>query len=100
MAAYQEHALAVVAALRDLDGIDVVPDPPDAEMFHLLLHRDAAALSSAALKLAREDGIWTFHRPGGTDVPNVHRWEIEVGAATLEWPPAEARGLVERLPHD
>lgn len=93
----QAHALALADILRDLEGVDVVPDPPHTPMFHLLLHREGGALADAALRLAREEGIWTLYPPVETDVPGVHRWEIEVGEATLGWSPAEFRSVVERL---
>jgi threonine aldolase len=100
MAVYQRHALAIADALRDLPDAQVVPDPPHTPMFHLLLRRETEALSDAALRLAHEEGTWTFHRLSGTEVPGVHRWEIEVGEATLTWTPAEVRSLVERLLRD
>ncbi len=100
LAECQGHALALAAALRDLPGVDVLPDPPHTPMFHLLLHRDGGALAHAALRLAREEGIWTFYPPIATDVPGVHRWEIEVGEATLGWSPEEFRGVVEQLLSD
>jgi len=95
--ALHEHAVAIAAAVRELDSVEVVPDPPQTTMFHLLLHRDAQALTQAALRLAREEEIWTFYRPQGTEVPDVQRWEIEVGAATLSWTPAEFQDLIHRL---
>lgn len=97
MAAYQQQALAIADALQDLSGVIVVPAPPHTPMMHLLLHRDADALRAGALKLAREEGVWTFYQLSGTDVPEVHRVELEVGDATLEWTPAEVRRAVERL---
>ena len=97
MAAYQEQALAVADAIHDLPGVDVVPNPPHTPVMHLLFHRDGAALRAAALKLAREDRIWTFYHPAATDVPGVCRLELEVGDATLQWTPAEFRRVVERL---
>jgi threonine aldolase len=96
MAAFQQQALALAEVLHDLPGVDVVPDPPHTPMMHLLLHRDADAVRAAALKLAREDAVWTFYQLSATDVPNVHRIELEVGDATLEWTPAEVRHVVER----
>jgi hypothetical protein len=97
MPAYREHALALSAALHDLPGLQLVPEPPHAVMFHLLLHRELGPLQETALRLAREEGIWTWGRFHATDVPGVQRAELEVGDATLEWRPAEFREVIRRL---
>jgi hypothetical protein len=97
MPAYREHALALAAALRDVPGVQVVPDPPQTSMFHLVLHRDPAALQAAALRLAREDGIWTWARFYSTEIPGIARAELSVGDATLEWTPTEFREVIGRL---
>jgi threonine aldolase len=95
--AYRRQALAIAAALHDLPGVQVVPDPPHTTMLHLLLHHDASSLRAAALGLAREDAIWTWSSFGATEVPGVQRVELEVGDATLAWQPHEVRSVVERL---
>src|SRR5207248_10685804 len=41
IADYRRHALAIANGLRDLPGVEVVPDPPHTTMFHLVLHRPA-----------------------------------------------------------
>ncbi|GAC1425639.1 MAG: hypothetical protein NVSMB64_32520 [Candidatus Velthaea sp.] len=33
--------------------------------------------------VARESGIWTINRLGTTPIPDVHKWEIGCGDATL-----------------
>ena len=66
-------------------------------MFHLVLHRDAAALQAAALRLARDDGVWTWGRFYPTEIPGISRTELSVGDATLEWTPAEFRSVIAPL---
>lgn len=95
--AYQEQALAIADSLRDLDGVDVVPDPPHTPMFHLLLHRDADSLSRIALRLARGGHVDLSSTGGHRRAREFHRWEIEVGDATMGWAPSEVRDLLERL---
>ena len=97
---YRNHALAIADALRDLDGVDVVPDPPHTTMMHLVLHRDAESLRSAARRMAREDGIWTWSHFAATGVPGAWRVELETGDATLRFTPPEFRHVVERLLRD
>ena len=100
MATYHEQAVALADALRAVPGVQVVPDPPQAGSFHLVLHRHAASLQAAALRLARQDSIWTWGRFRSTDVPGVQRAELEAGDATLKWTPAEFREVVGRLVAD
>ena len=97
MPAYHDHALALGAALRDLPGLQLVPDPPQTSMFHLLLHRDGASLQHAALRLASEDRIWTWGKFYPTEVPGISRAELGVGDATLDWTPVEFREVIGRL---
>ncbi|MEO5703539.1 MAG: beta-eliminating lyase-related protein [Candidatus Limnocylindrales bacterium] len=97
MPSYQAHALALADALRNLPGLQLVPDPPQSSMFHLVLHRDAEALQAAALRLAKDERIWTWGAFYATEVPGISRTELSVGDATLLWTPAEFRGVIASL---
>jgi threonine aldolase len=97
MHAYRAKALDLAAALDGLDGASVLPSPPQTSMFHVLFARDAGAMQAAALRLAREDGIWTWGMFAGTDVPGISKAELSVGDAALNWTPDEFRSAVERL---
>src|SRR6266540_4356738 len=99
MAPYRHRALQIADALRGLDRVEVLPDPPHTTMMHLFLHREAGPLQAAVARLAREERIWTFSfRP--SDVPGVQRAELEVGDATLGFSPEEFRDIIERLLRD
>ena len=52
-------------------GIEVVPDPPQTPMFHLLLRGDRERLADAALALAEERGVFLFGDPSTTTSPSV-----------------------------
>jgi threonine aldolase len=97
MPAYRAKALELTAALDGVAGVTVLPAPPQTSIFHLLLTRDAAALQSAALRIARDEGTCTWGMFQQTEVPGVCRAELSVGDATLEWTPTEFRSLIERL---
>ncbi len=98
--AYREQALAIADALRNVPGVKVVPDPPQAAMMHLLLNRDEGPLRAAAVRIAREAQIWTWLHPMATGVPGTQLVELEVGDATMQWTAGEFRGIVERLLSD
>ena len=92
--AYAEHARAIAAELSQVDGLEVVPDPPQTPMFHLLLHGDRQRLADAALALAEERGVFLFGDPSTTTSPSVQLVEVMVGEPTLRLEPDEAAALL------
>ena len=94
---YHAHAQAIAAAVRDLPGVEVVPDPPQTPMLHLLLRASADGLRRAALRFAEREGVWTWPRSQPTDSPNLQRVELMVGDATLDFSPAEVRTILQEL---
>jgi threonine aldolase len=97
MAAYVDHARAIAEAIRDLPGLDVVPDPPQTSMMHLLLRSDPDRFRERALALAKDEGVWTWPKARPTESPQVQAVELQVGDATLEFTPEEARDVIQRL---
>jgi threonine aldolase len=98
MRAYLDHAVAIAAALADLEGIKVVPDPPQVPMMHLLLRTSPEAFAAAARKLAAEHGIWAARpQPAVTADPSMLRLELSVGDATCALAPAEIREIFAEL---
>ena len=96
MPAYLDHARAVADALRDLDGVTVVPDPPQTPMLHLLLRTTHAAALDTARELARE-GLWTWPGAYRTADPGVCRVELSFGEATCALSPQEVRDVLSRF---
>ena len=82
------------AALGPVDGVEVVPDPPQTPMFHLLLRGDREGLADAALTLAEERGVFLFGDPSTTTSPSVQLVEVMVGEPTLRIDPDEAAALL------
>jgi threonine aldolase len=98
MPAYTEHALAIAAALDGLDGVRVVPDPPQAPMMHVLLRTSEEAYAAAARALAADRGIWAGRpQPSVTADPSILRLELSVGDATCVLEPAEIREIFTEL---
>lgn len=96
MPAYLERAGEVAAAVRDLPGVRVVPDPPQTPMLHLLLQTTREAFTAAAVRLAGE-GLWTWQQAMPTDDPAVLRVELSVGDATMALTVEEVRAAVAAL---
>jgi len=99
MPAYVEHARAIAAALADLDGVRLVPHPPQAQMFHLYVDRPADALLAGVRRVAAQRKVWTWSWTFPSDTPGWSVVELAVGDATLGFTPAEVRDLVEDVLH-
>ena len=89
-AAVPEHTRAIADVLRDLPGVQVVPDPPQSPMMHVLLRhqpgrlhrgRPPAGRPSAAYGPGRRDA---HRRPGHPADRTRHR-------ATAPWPSSRLR---------
>jgi threonine aldolase len=93
MPTYAAHARALAATLATVGGLEVVPDPPQTPMFHLLLRGERERLVDAALSLAEEHKVFLFADPSSTTSPSWQRVEVAVGEITLELAPAEVRDL-------
>jgi threonine aldolase len=87
--AYLEHARAIAAAMADVPGVTVIPDPPQVPMMHLLLRLSKEDFAAAARRLAKDRGIWMPPTCMPTADPAVQRIELSVGDGTMEFPAAE-----------
>ena len=93
MPEYVAHARAVAGALAGVDGVEVVPNPPQTPLFHLLLRGQRDRLADAALAVAEERKVFLFADPGPTTSPSWQRHEVHVGDSTLALAPAEVAEL-------
>ena len=97
MPRYYAHALKIAEALLGVEGVDVMPNPPQAPMMHVMIRARQEELLERALVIAERDRVWTFPRPFATDAPHLQRVEFTVGDATLEFTPTEVRDLLAEL---
>jgi threonine aldolase len=97
MPAYYRHALAIAAAVRDIPGVDVLPEPVQSPMMHLRFSARLDSIRERVVEIARTDKIWTFSRPWASLGPKLQEFELSVGDATLELSPDEIRDLFSRL---
>ena len=91
------HARAIAAALADQPGIQVLPDPPQTPMLHLLFRVSAERFAANAQRLAERDGVWVWPAAAPTGDPGVVRCELSVGRATRGLAPDRVAGILGRL---
>jgi threonine aldolase len=87
------HARALAAALGDVPGVSVVPDPPQTPLFHLHLRGDPDVLWDRVLDQAQAHRIWLANGVAPSVVPNVSKLELNIGEPALEITPSEAAEL-------
>lgn len=96
MAELVARARELAAALAELEGVEIVPNPPQSAMFHVYLHGPLEPLQHAALDQAERSGTFLgFVRP--TAVPQMQRVELTIGPASLEVSVDEAQVLWKEL---
>lgn len=94
---YVEHARALATALVDVEGVSIVPDPPQVAMFHLYVKGDPERLNEAAVELAERTGTWLGAHFVSTADPAVAATELTIGESNLEVAPREAAELYSEL---
>jgi threonine aldolase len=83
MAAYRNRAREIAERLASLEAVDIVPDPPQTNTFHIFLRGERASLEASAHAYARDHGTFVFARLAPTVAPTLQKWEFVVGDATL-----------------
>jgi threonine aldolase len=94
MGEFLSHTRAVAAALGAVDGVSVVPDPPQTLLFHLHLPGEPDALLASVVAVAREHGVWLFGPPRRSVVPGICKVELSLYEPALQVAPAEAAQLL------
>jgi hypothetical protein len=77
--------------------VEIVPDPPQTNMMHLYLRTDEKSLKKAAVRLARERGIYTWASSSAGPAPSTRVVEFTVGDATLGFKPREVADVIAEL---
>jgi hypothetical protein len=94
---YVGHTRALAAALAEVEGVSIVPDPPQTAMFHLYVRGDAERLTEAAVELAERTRTWLGAHFISTADPAVAATELTIGEANLAVTPREAAELYSEL---
>jgi threonine aldolase len=90
-------AREIADALRGHPAIDIVPDPPQTTMMHLLLRTGADEFRERALDFAEQTGVWTFGKTYPSELPSAQWVELTVGEATMDFTGADIREIFDRL---
>jgi len=97
MPSFVRKAREIGVALAGVDGVDVVPDPPQTAMFHVYVRGELDRLEDTLFELAKETGtlLGTYFAP--TSVSGLQRTEINIGPPSLDVPTAEIAELYGEL---
>jgi threonine aldolase len=97
MPVFWERAKELAAALDTVPGVEVVPDPPQTPLFHVLVHAPKEALEQAHARLVEERGVQLFLYARTTTSPRWSRFELTVGENAMAFEVDEVRDLVASL---
>jgi threonine aldolase len=97
MKATYAHARAIAKALGAIDGVTVMPDPPQTPMMHINLRTTGDAFEAGVRRLATEQRLWAFGGSSPSDTPGIQGVELYVGDATLQLTPDEIAAAVRAL---
>ncbi len=97
MPQYHARAVELAAALRDVPGVAVSPDPPACNAFVVHLDGEHAALLAARDAVAESRGLIAFQHLTQTAHPRVCSFELIVGANALALGTARIAGAVAEL---
>jgi threonine aldolase len=84
MPSFVRKARKIGATLARIDGIDVVPDPPQVAMLHVCVRGELERVRDAVLEIARERQTLIAGWFGPTALPAVQRTEVGIGRPSLE----------------
>jgi threonine aldolase len=97
MPSFVRKAKEIGAALARLDGVAVVPDPPQVAMLHVTVRGELERVNDVLFEIAKERRTLIASGFEPTPLPNVQRAELGIGAPSLEVPTAEIAELYTEL---
>src|ERR1051326_3703324 len=97
MPSFVRKAKEIGAALARVDGVTVVPDPPQVAMLHVAVRGELERVNEAVLEIAKERRTLIAAGFDPTPLSNVQRTELGIGAPTLEVPTKEIAELYTEL---
>ena len=99
MAAYWERAREIAAALRDVPGVEVVPEVPQTPLFHVRLDAPVEALEAGHRELVDEGAPRLFLSARSSTDPAQSQFEVTISERALALPVDEVRDAMVALLH-
>jgi threonine aldolase len=97
MPSFVRKAKEIGAVLAGLDGVAVLPDPPQVAMLHVAVRGELEHVNDALFEIAKERRTLIADGFEPTPLPNVQRAELGIGAPSLEVPTPEIAELYAEL---
>ena len=96
MPAYYRRARALAKKLRDIEGLDVLPQDVRSPLMHLRFSATAAQMDRRVRRIIREQGVMTL-RGSTSEAAKLQRYEFQVGRASMEFSLDEMVSLFGQL---
>ena len=96
-ASYHERAVEIAAAIAQVDGVILKPNPPQTHMAHVYLRGDLEALLEASAELAREQRVALFTTLRPAPVPGYAMFEMTIGDGATAFTTDEIAGYFARV---
>ncbi len=97
MEQFHRKACALAAAIQEVDGLSVSPNPPQANAFFVTLAGSNERLLQARDRVAEDLEVWLFDETLDCIDQNKSRFEVTVRGAALQLSEAEVVEAVHRL---
>ena len=90
-------AKEIGVSLARVDGVDVVPDPPQVAMLHVYVRGELERLRDALFAIADEQRTLIARDFVPTPLPGVQKTELGIGMPSLDVPTEEIAELYAKL---
>ena len=97
MPSFVRKAKEIAAALARIDGVGVVPDPPQVAMLHVYVRGELERLRDALFAIADEQRTLIARDFVPTPLPGVQKTELGIGMPSLDVPTEEIAELYATL---
>jgi threonine aldolase len=97
MPSFVRKTKEIGVTLARIDGVEVVPDPPQVAMLHVFVRGELERVNEALFQIAEERRTLLAPPFVPTPLPNVQRAEVGIGLSSLEVPTDEIAELYAEL---